>query len=125
AFQRYCAVDAASEWHDELENSSDPDEAATVDELERAVTGSNLVEAKRLFQANPELSRRVAMQFAFADGIASPALLHFIADEVERRYGDRTISAMLAPMVTKDREATTAFRKLVTQGAKLYEAGKF
>ena len=42
---------------------------------------------------------------------------------MQRRYGDKTFSAMLAPLLTEDRETTIALRQFVTQGAELLVKG--
>src|SRR5262245_61377090 len=125
AYRRYSAVDSGSPWHSELGDSHRTDETSILHELEQSVETNSLVEAERLFQANPDLCRRVAMQFALSNEAESEPLLHFIANQIERRYGDHTISAMLEPLFTEQREQTIAFRKLVNRGAELYIEGKY
>src|SRR5262249_7421016 len=125
AYRRYSAVDLGSPWRSELGNSHQTDETVILHELEESVETNSLVEAERLFQANADLCRRVAMQFALSNEAESEPLLHFIANQIERRYGDHTISAMLEPLFTEQREQTIAFRKLVNQGAELYVEGKY
>src|SRR5262245_54389791 len=125
AYGRYSAVDSESPWRSELGNSHQTDETAILHELEESVETNSLVEAERLFQANADLCRRVAMQFALSNEAESEPLLHFIANQIERRYGDHTISVMLEPLFTEQREQTIAFRKLINQGAELYIEGKY
>jgi CHAT domain-containing protein len=124
-FRRYSAVDPASPWQHELANPDKTGEASIVDELERAIESHNVAEAERLFRANPELCRRMAMQYGLSNQPAPPALMRFIADQMERRYGDKTISAMMAPLFTEERDAAIAIRNLVNQGAALYSDGDF
>src|SRR5437867_11126665 len=65
------------------------------------------------------------MQYALSNGAGSSGLIHFIASQTEQRYGDRTISAMVAPLFTEQRKATIALRQLVNRGAELYTSGNF
>jgi len=123
--QRYAAKDAGSKWYHELANPDRIDESAIVERLEQAVETNNSAEAQRLFESNSELCRRIAMQYSFSNEEASPSMLHFIADEMDRRYGDKTIKEMIAPMLTPERHATVAARDYVNQGAALYLRGNF
>src|SRR5262249_4108945 len=123
--QQYSAVDRGSAWCDELRHVGDPDEASVVDQIEQAIAKHNVAEAEGLFKNNVELARRVAMQFAFSEVATSPELLHFIAESMETYYGDKTVSAMLAPLFTDERERTIAARRLVTSGADLFTKSKF
>jgi CHAT domain-containing protein len=118
--ERYNVLDPASPWNRELANPAQPDDASALDDLKQAVEGNNLIEAERLFRANPDLCRRAAMQSALSKVQDSPALLHFIAQQMQHRYGDKTISAMLVPLFTNQREKAIALRKFVNQGAELY-----
>jgi CHAT domain-containing protein len=118
--RQYSALDGKSSWYRELTNNKGIDEAAILDQIGRAVDSNNLPEAERLFDANPELCRRAALQYSSSTEEESPALLHFIAAQMERRYGDRTFSAMMAPLFTDAREKTLAMRELVIQGGKAY-----
>jgi CHAT domain-containing protein/tetratricopeptide (TPR) repeat protein len=124
-FKRYSAVDSHSDWHNELENPSKKDEAALLSQLEDAISHDNRVEAEQLFRANAELCRRVAMQHALSNEDESPALLSFIASQMEGNYGDKTVSAMLAPLDTDERETVIAIRTLVNRGAESYVRGNF
>jgi CHAT domain-containing protein len=124
-FRRYSALDTASPWRSELADGRQRDEALLLDRLERALESNNLIEAERLFQNNAELCRRVAMQYGLSEEPTAGPLLNFIANQMERRYGDKTISAMLAPLLTEQRDNTMAVRHLVNRGADLYLAGKY
>jgi CHAT domain-containing protein len=123
--QRYSSLDAASSWQHELANPFQIDEAAIRDQLTLAVDNHNETEAKRLFEENPELCRRLVMQHALNNEPESEALMQFIAHEMETRYGDKTISAMLAPLSTDQRETIIAVRDFVRQGAELYTEGDY
>ncbi|PYS53402.1 MAG: hypothetical protein DMG13_12815, partial [Acidobacteria bacterium] len=118
--QRYAELDSSSMWYRELNESSENDESTALNDLRRAVETDDVREAERLFDKNPELCRRLAMQYGLASIEESPALVRFIAARIEYRFGDKTISAMLAPLFTDRGEATIVVRKLVTEGAKLY-----
>jgi CHAT domain-containing protein len=121
--QRYTEVDSGSIWQHELTSDSELEESATLAELSRAVESGNLSEAERLFDKDPELYRRAAMQFGlFNVGVSQP-LVRFIGEQIQRRYGDKTILAMLAPLFTNRRTVTVAVRDFVRQGAELYLQG--
>ena len=124
-FQRYAAVDPHSDWHTELENPRKKDEAALLSQLEEEIRRNNFSKAERLFQTNPELCRRIAMQYSPSNEDESSALLSFIASQMERRYGDKTVSAMLSPLLTDQRDTAIAIRALVTRGAQSYVDGNF
>src|SRR4029453_16482002 len=62
SLRRYSAIDSASPWHAELVNPRRVDQASVLEQLEHAVATNNLAEAELLFDANPELYRRAAMQ---------------------------------------------------------------
>jgi CHAT domain-containing protein len=123
SLSQYAALDSGSDWRKELENDTPIDEASVADQLRAATENNNLFEAERLFNANPELCRRLVMQFALSNEDESPALLNFIATQTERRYGDKTLAAMLAPLFTNQRDTAIAVRDLVNQGADLYQSG--
>ena len=123
--QRYTGGDPNSPWNHELKNPVQIDEALVLDQLEKAAESNNLVESVRLFEANPELCRRIVMAYALRNEVYSPALLNLIAAQMDRRYGDMTLTAMLAPLFTDQRDTTIALRDFVDQGAHLYEAGNF
>src|SRR5262249_19563691 len=118
-------VDNSSAWYRELQNPSELDESAILDQLRQALETNNLAEAQQLFRSNPELCRRAAMQAAFLNEQESDSLLHFIGDEMERIYEDKTFTAMLAPFFTEERLTVTAVRDIVNRGAQLYQSGKF
>jgi len=122
---RYSVVDPASEWLDDLTKPHETDEAAVRDQLERAIGSNNVGEAERLFEQNPELCRRLAMQFALRNIPESAELVKFIAGQIERRYGDKTVSAMVAPLFTEARDATVGLRQLINEGADLWVKGKY
>jgi CHAT domain-containing protein len=123
--QQYQKHDRASVWHSELTTAVELDEPALLDQLRRAVESNNVTEAERLFDKNPELWRRVAMQYGLSKADESEALIRFISSAIQQRVGDRTISAMLAPLFTDRRDLAIAARDLVTQGAKFYLEGNF
>ncbi len=125
ALHRYSALDANSAWRRELEHPTTIDEASIHDQLTVAAEKNDLGEAQRLFQANPELCRRLAMGYALKNEPESPALLRFIATQTEARYGDKTISAMIEPLLGPDRHTIVAIREFVNQGADLYQRGAF
>lgn len=121
--QKYEALDSVSVWYRELKNNTGLDESALLDELRRATESSNHAEAERLFEQHPELYRRAAMLYGVSNIQESPASVRFIADQIERRYGDKTVSAMLAPLFTERREVTVAVRGFVLKGARLFAEG--
>lgn len=123
--RRYSALDRSSAWYRELSNPEPADERSTLEELQQAIEGKNLVEAERLFNANVELCRSAAMQYGLSNDQPSPELMRFIAERIEHRYGDKTVSAMLSPLFTPHREATIALRDLVNRGAESYGRGNF
>lgn len=125
ALRDYASRDGKSDWYRELANLEHKDEASIVDELRKAVESNNLEEAERLFGENPELCRRVAMQYATSVEDESLPLLHFIASQMERRYADRTISAMLAPMFSAAKDRTIAIRKAVKAGADAFVDSRY
>jgi len=65
------------------------------------------------------------MQYGTANIVESEELVRFIANQIERRFGDRTVSAMIDPLFTNRRSDTIALRKLVTEGARLFGKGDF
>lgn len=119
-YERY---DRGSPWHRELTSTVELDESLVLDELRRAVESNNLPEAARLFEKNPELCRRHAMQYGLSKNEEPAALVRFIGSEIEGHFADKTISAMLAPLFTNRRDVTVAARDLVTIGARLYVEG--
>src|SRR5262249_47984908 len=123
--QRYSSLDSSSPWHHELTNPFQIDEASIRDQLTFAVENHNAAEAKRLFEQNPELCRRLAMQHGLNNEPESESLMQFIANEMVDHYGDATISAMLAPLATDQRETIIAIREFVRQGAELYTNGDY
>lgn len=122
--QRYSAVDADSPWHKELTNTQPDDEAEIVEQLQAALSRNDSVEAERLFLATPELWRRVAMQYAIYNQPEDPVLLDFISSQMERRYGDKTVAAMISPLVSDSSDVTVRLRRLINRGAELYAEGK-
>lgn len=124
-FKRYSALDKTSAWNRELANPAVIDEAAIRDELVAATDRGDLAEARRLFQDNPELCRRLVMAATTKNEPESPALLHFIANEMESRYGDKTMTAFVETLSGKQRESSIAIREYVLQGADLYARGNY
>jgi CHAT domain-containing protein len=125
SLRRYSAMDSESPWHVELVNPRRMDQATVLEQFEHSVETNNLAEAERLFDANPELYRRTAMQHALYNQPESPAVLRFIAKQMEHGYRDKTVSAMIAPLFTEQRDVTIELRRLVNRGAELYADGKF
>jgi CHAT domain-containing protein len=123
--KRYAQLDSSSPWYRELANPTQVDEAAILDELRTAVEKNDITAAERLFETHTELCRRAAMQFAISGEQEGVPLLQFIAEQMERRYHDKTIAAMLDPLFGDKREATMALRDFVNQGAESYQHGNF
>jgi CHAT domain-containing protein len=123
--KRYAQLDSSSSWYRELTNPIQIDEGAILDQLRTAVEKNDRSEAERLFDAHTELCRRAAMQFGIAGEQEEAPLLQFIAEQMERRYHDKTIAAMLAPMFGDKRKTTVALRDFVNKGAESYQHGNF
>jgi len=123
--RRYLTLESDTQWSKQLTDEHPLDEVAIAAEIRKAVESKNLVEAQRLFAAYPELSRRMVLTYSQSDSEDSQATMQFIADQMERRYDDRTFSAMLEPLFGADRARIVAIRKLVLEGAQLYENGNF
>jgi len=111
---RYASLDHDSPWKRELTNRAATDEPALVEELKKAVESDNQHNARRIFERDPDLFRRYVREYESSNTEESPAVLHFIASEMERRYGDRTTTGMLAPLFTGERNANIALRQFVT-----------
>src|SRR5207237_10783473 len=92
-------------------------------ELKVSIENSNQPEAQLIFDKNPDLFRLYAREYESSETEESRPVLHFIASEMVRRYGDKTISAMLAPLFSNKRNATMAVRQFVTEGAELFVQG--
>jgi CHAT domain-containing protein len=118
--KQYASMDSASAWHSEILVGNSPDRSVLIDGLRRAVEEKNQPESERIFERDPDLFRNYAGQYASSDIDESPALLQFIASEMEQRYGDKTFSAMLAPLFSEKRKVTIAFRQFVTEGAESF-----
>ena len=123
AAHRYAIVDGRSPWYSELLAGNSPDSSVLIDSLRRAVNDQNQPDALRVFEKNPDLFRNFAGQYGSSDLDESPGLVKFIAAEIERRYGDKTFSAMLAPLFDERRKVTIAFRQFVTMGAESFVKG--
>jgi CHAT domain-containing protein len=119
--QQYSAEDPDSAWQKELANPVQRDERSIVDQLERLIGNNDLIEAEHLFLREPELCRRIAMQYALYNAPESTPLVRFIANQMEHHYGDKTISALIAPLFTDQRDATIAFRRRINEGADLFQ----
>jgi CHAT domain-containing protein len=118
--RRYTALDSNSRWHQELVDLRKVDEAEVVEHLKTLVENGNVVEAQRIFDANVELCRRLARQYSSSNELEFQQLLTFIGDQMERRYGDQTFTAMVKPLSGPQRELTLAIRQYINQGAELY-----
>ena len=123
AFEKYKSIDSASAWYRELTHSNPEDKSLLLDQLKLSVENNDMHGAERLFEKNPDLFRQLVRRYGSAETATSPAVLHFVASEMERRYGDKTFSAMLAPLFTGSRQATITLRQFVTKGAALYLQG--
>ena len=119
----YCTLDSDSPWCDELSASNEVDESAAVAQLRQFTTSGDSTQAKKTFERDPELFRRLVMQYGLSNVPESPTLVRFIGQEIEERFNDRSISAMLSPLFTDRREIVLAVRNLVTEGAELYVKG--
>jgi hypothetical protein len=117
AAQRYASIDRGSSWYSELLAETSSNKSALLDALRHAVETNNRSEAQRLFERDPDLFRNLANQYGTSNIEESPALLQFIASEIDRRYRDKTTSAMLAPLLTEQHKSTIALRQFVTEGA--------
>ena len=123
ALKRYASIDSGSPWYQELTGENSRDELSVANRLRLAVERNDTAEAQRVFSENPELFRQIVRQYGSARSEELPAVVHFIASEMERRYGDRTFSAMLAPLFSDRRTVTIALRQFVTEGAELFVKG--
>src|SRR5262249_37472051 len=123
ALEKYRSIDAGSLWYRELTSANTLDQAPLRDQLRLAVESNDSREAERIFGKNPDLFRQVIRQYGSVKNEDSPAVLGFIAAEMERRYGDKTFSAMIAPLFTDRRDAIIALRQFVTKGAESYLHG--
>ena len=61
---RYAAIDSTSPWNTEIANPQSEDESSLLERMEQLIRAKNVADAERLFKENPELWRRVAMQYA-------------------------------------------------------------
>ena len=123
ALERYASLDAGSPWSRDLTHDNTPDKSELLDELKTAVESKNQPEAERVFDKNPDLFRLYAREYESSETEELPAALHFIASEMDRRSGDKTVSAMLAPLFSNKRNSTVALRQFVTEGAELFVQG--
>jgi CHAT domain-containing protein len=123
AFRRYSTIDKDSPWHRELAIAAKIDEESIHDQLTLAADNHDAAELQRLFEANPELCRRIALQYSTLNEPESPALLRFIANQMEARYGDKTFSAMIEPLFGPDHDTIVAIREFVNEGATMFQAG--
>ena len=121
--QEYASMEAGSAWQRELAGGSLTDNSRLVDELKQALEASDIRKAERIFEQDPDLFRRAAMQYGSSHDQDSMPVLSFIASQIETRYGDKTISAMLAPLLTDQRDLTLGVRQFVTEGAELFVQG--
>ena len=121
--QEYASMDAGSAWQRELAGGSLTDNSRLVDELKQALEASDIRKAERIFEQDPDLFRRAAMQYGSSHDQDSMPVLSLIASQIETRYGDKTISAMLAPLLTDQRDLTLGLRQFVTEGAELFVQG--
>ena len=125
AAERYASIDRGSAWYHEMLTGDSPDKSILIDALRKAVEENNRSQAERLFEADPDLFRNLANQYGTSNTEESPAFLRFIASEIERHYGDKTTSALLAPLFTEKQKSTIALRQFVAEGAELFVKGNF
>ena len=115
--RRYGLIDKASPWHSELLADVSSEKASLIDGLRHAVESDQESEARRIFERDPDLFRNLANQYGTSNTEESIRVLRFIAVEIERRYGDKTTTAILAPLLTEKQKTTVALRQFVTEGA--------
>src|SRR5439155_14905445 len=123
ALENYKLIDAVSPWYGELTGGNSRDKSLLLDQLRLAVERNDIREAERLFQQDLDYFRQVLRQYGATNTEESPSVLHFIASEMEKRYGDKTFSALLAPLFTDHRQTIIALRQFVTEGAELFVKG--
>ncbi len=120
----YEKLDASSPWWKELAEIAPPlDEARIFDELKTAVAEDRTLEASQLIRRYPGISRRIAMNYGLGNNTETENVARFIGQEFNTRFGDKTITAMLDPLFTKDRQRLIAARQMVQAGAQLYVEG--
>lgn len=123
AAERYASIDHGSGWHHEILAGDSPDKSVLIDALRQAVEENNRSRAARLFESDPDLFRSLANHYGTSNTEESPAMLHFIASEIERRYGDKTTSALLAPLFTDQQKSIVVLRQFVIEGAESFVKG--
>src|SRR4030095_5694993 len=79
----YCTLDSDSPWCNELSASNEVDESAAVAQLRQLTTSGDSTRAKKAFEQDPELFRRLVMQYGLSNVPESPTLVRFIAQEIE------------------------------------------
>jgi CHAT domain-containing protein len=123
--RRYTGLDPNSRWHQELVDSGEVDEADVIERLRTLVESGNVIDAERLFEANVELCRRLVRDDSSSKETRFQHLLTFIADQMDRRYGDKTFKAMVEPLSGAKRDLSLAIREYVHEGAKLFDDGNY
>jgi CHAT domain-containing protein len=123
ALRRYSELDSSSAWYRELTHNIGAADSDILNRLRQITLTRDVGEAERLIEENPELSRRLAMEHGLSDTQESPALVRLISNRFKARFGDETISAMLAPLFTEHRQTVLEIRKFVAHGAELYFEG--
>lgn len=120
----YAKLDPASKWSDELSRIPPKvDESKVLQQLRRAVNEDRTKDASELIRQNPEIARRIAMQYGLRNISESEDLVNLIGREFAALYRDDTIAAMLSPLFAKHRERLIATRQMVQLGAELYLQG--
>lgn len=123
--RRYTTMDPNSRWHQELVDSGEVDEAEVIERLKKLVETGNVIEAEGLFDANVELCRRLVREYSSSKDVQYLGLLTFIAEQMDRRYGDKTFKAMVEPLLGSHRDLTLAIREYVNEGARRFDGGKY
>src|SRR2546427_33239 len=123
ALENYKLIEAGSPWYRELTGRNSRDKSLLLDQLRLAVVRNDIRDAARLVQQDPDFFLHVLRQYGAANAEESPNVVHFIASEMDKRYGDKTFSAMLAPLFTDQRQTIIALRQFVTEGAELFVKG--
>jgi CHAT domain-containing protein len=118
----YLRLERAGPWVKELNGRAavNPEDFAA--QLRTALDRNAEDTATALFTQAPELSRKIAMQYARdpVEFSENGKIAAFVARLVERLYGDETISSMLSGLDSSDRADFIEARRLVEEGAKLY-----
>ena len=100
----YIKIDSDSPWSKELAAGTEVDESTVIAQLRQSTTSGDSTQAAQAFEQNPELFRRVAMQYGLSNSPESPTFVRFIGQEIEERFKDRSVSAMICPHIGTDHQ---------------------